>query len=81
MAKTVKIYSSPTCPYCRKTKEFLTEKGVAFDDYDVTADQDALEEMKKISGSARSIPVISVDDIVMVGFDQPRLEEVLDLFR
>ena len=81
MAKTVKIYSSPTCPYCRKTKEFLTEKGVAFDDYDVTADQDALEEMKKISGSARSIPVISVDDIVMVGFDQSHLEEVLDLSR
>lgn len=81
MAKTIKIYSSPTCPYCRKAKEFLTEKGIAFDDYDVTADQDALEEMKKISGSARSIPVISVDDVVMVGFDQSRLEEVLDLSR
>ncbi len=58
-------------------KEFLSKKGIEYTDYDVTKDRDALKEMMEISGGARSVPVISVCNEVMVGFDRDRLEQSL----
>lgn len=57
-------------------KEFLSQKGYAFTDYDVTKDRAALDEMVRISG-ARSVPVIVACNEVMVGFDKARLEQML----
>jgi glutaredoxin len=57
-------------------KEFLSQKGYTFTEYDVTKDRAALDEMVKISG-ARSVPVISACSEVMVGFDKTRLEQML----
>jgi glutaredoxin len=57
-------------------KEYLSQKGYKFTDYDVTKDRAALDEMVKISG-ARSVPVISACSEVMVGFDRTRLEQML----
>jgi alkyl hydroperoxide reductase subunit F len=59
-------------------KEFLSQKGVEYIAYDVTRDREALNEMIKISGGARSVPVISVCNDVMVGFDRDRLEQALN---
>jgi len=58
-------------------KEFLSKKGVAFTAHDVTKDKKALEEMRKISGGALRVPVISVCSEVMVGFDRDRVEMAL----
>jgi glutaredoxin len=58
-------------------KEFLSQKGVAFSAYDVTKDKGALQEMRRISGGALRVPVISVCNEVMVGFDAARLEMAL----
>ena len=58
-------------------KEFLSKKGVQFTAYDVTTDKAALEEMRKISGGALRVPVISLCNEVMVGFDRERLESAL----
>ncbi len=57
-------------------KEFLSQKGYKFTEYDVTKNRAALDEMVKISG-ARSVPVISACNEVMVGFDRTRLEQML----
>jgi glutaredoxin len=57
-------------------KEFLSQKGYKFTEYDVTKDRAALDEMVKISG-ARSVPVIAACNDVMVGFDKTRLEQML----
>lgn len=81
MSEKVKVYTTPTCPYCKMTKEFLTEKGVDFVAYDVTTDRDALKEMQRITGGARSVPVIQVCNEVMVGFDRGRLEQALTCLR
>ena len=72
----VKVYTTPTCPYCQKAKEFLSKKGINFIAYNVAKDRKALDEMVKISG-ARSVPVISVCNEVMAGFDPSRLEQML----
>ncbi len=79
-AEEIKIYSTPTCPYCRMAKEFLTQKGYAFTDYDVTKDRAALDEMVKISGG-RSVPVIVACNEVMIGFDKTRLEQMLSCIK
>ena len=57
-------------------KEFLSQKGYEFTEYDVTKDRAALDEMVKISG-ARSVPVIAACNEVMVGFDRTRLEQMI----
>jgi glutaredoxin len=57
-------------------KEFLSQKGFKFTEYDVTKDRAALDEMVKISG-ARSVPVIAACNEVMVGFERTRLEQML----
>jgi len=61
-------------------KEFLSQKGYTFTEYDVTKDRAALDEMVRISG-ARSVPVISACNEVMVGFDKSRLETMLSCFK
>ena len=81
MAEKVKIYSTPTCPFCKMTKEFLSQKGIEFIDYDVTKNREALEEMRRITDGARSVPVIAVCNEVMVGFDRDRLEQALNCLR
>ena len=50
MAKKVLVYSTPTCPYCIRVKQFLKENAVSFNDIDVSSDQDAAQEMIKKSG-------------------------------
>jgi len=61
-------------------KEFLSQKGFKFIEYDVTKDRAALDEMVRISG-ARSVPVIAACNEVMVGFDRSRLEEMLNCIK
>lgn len=57
-------------------KEYLSQKGVPYTDYDVSSDPKALEEMVKISG-ARSVPVITACGEVTVGFDKSRIDQML----
>ena len=79
-AEEIKIYSTPTWPYCKMAKEFLSQKGYKFTEYDVTKDRAALDEMVKLSG-ARSVPVIAACNDVMVGFDKTRLEQMLSCIK
>lgn len=73
---TVKVYSTPTCPYCLRAKDYLKQKNVAFQNIDVSTDKSGLDEMVKVSGQM-GVPVIVVDQEVIVGFDRDRLEELL----
>lgn len=75
MAGRVKIYSIPGCGLCDQARRYLAGKGVDVDLVDVTSDNVALQEMKKLAGSARTAPVISVCDKVLLGFNKKELEE------
>jgi len=72
----VKVYSTPTCPWCHKVKDFLKEKGVKFKDINVAEDDKAAQEMVEKSGQ-RGVPVIVIGDKVIVGFDQAAIEAEL----
>ena len=72
----VKVYSTQTCPWCHKVKEFLKEKGVKYDDIDVGADQKAANDMVEKSGQM-GVPVTDIDGKIIVGFDKDALEKAL----
>ena len=74
----VKVYSTPSCPWCFKTKEFLHAHKIPFEEIDVAADQKAAEEMIEKSGQM-GVPVTEIDGQIIVGFDEPRLRKVLKL--
>ncbi len=76
MSKKVTIYSLPTCHYCKNAKEFFKAKGIEFTDYDVAADKDKAQEMMDKSGQM-SVPVIFIDDKMIIGFDQAAIEKTL----
>ena len=74
--KKVVIYSTPTCPYCHRAKEYLSRKGIPYVDYNVAQDKDKAREMIQKSGQM-GVPVISVDNKIMVGFNQAQLDRLL----
>lgn len=78
MDKKVTIYSTPTCHFCHMTKDFLTEKGIAFTDYDVAHDLAKRQEMIQKSGQM-GVPVIFVGDEMIIGFDKERLVSTLGI--
>ena len=73
---TVKIYSTPTCPWCKKAKEFFEEKGVKYTEIDVSEDEKARDEMVEKSGQM-GVPVIEIDGEMLIGFDQEKIEKLL----
>jgi glutaredoxin 3 len=68
MAK-IEIYSGPFCPYCVRAKRLLTERGLAFTEYDVQADPDRRSEMLERSQGARTIPQVFINDRHVGGCD------------
>ena len=72
----VTLYSSPTCGYCHQAERYLTERGINFTKYDVSADPVSARRMVELTGQ-RGVPVITVDDQVIIGFDRPRLDRLL----
>jgi len=72
----VKVYSTPTCPYCKMVKTYLDEQGIKYQDFDVTQDVAAKDEMIEKSGQM-GVPVITVDGELVIGFDRERLEGLL----
>jgi len=75
-AKKVIIYSTPTCPHCHRAKEFFSQKGIVYTDYNVAGDREKAREMIEKSGQM-GVPVIFIDDVLVVGFNQARIEELL----
>ncbi|MEA2639298.1 MAG: hypothetical protein QOF51_692 [Chloroflexota bacterium] len=69
------IFTTPTCSWCRKTKEFLRSRSVPFQERDVSVDQSAAQQLYERSGQL-GVPVTLVGDEVIVGFDQPKLERL-----
>ncbi len=74
--KKVVIYSTPTCPYCKRAKEYLSRKGISYTDIDVAQDREKAREMTQKSGQM-SVPVIIINGEVIVGFNQSKLDSVL----
>jgi len=76
MAKSILVYSTPTCPYCKMAKAFLTEQGASFRDIDVSTDRPSAEEMVEKSGQM-GVPVLDIDGKIIVGFDKEAIKAAI----
>lgn len=79
----IKIYSTPTCPYCIRAKKYFSDKKIEFENIDVSFDPSRADEMVKLSGQM-GVPVIVIEDKdlpagrqVIIGFDQAEIEKAL----
>ncbi len=76
--KKITIYSTPTCVYCKMAKDFFAKNSITYDEKNVLSDLDARKEMFDKSHQM-GVPVIVIDDKVIVGFDKGTIEKALDL--
>jgi glutaredoxin 3 len=57
---TVTVYTTNSCPYCRQAEAFLTHKGVAFENIDVSDDGDMRLKLVELSGGRKTVPQIFI---------------------
>lgn len=74
--RNVVVYSTQSWPWCHRAKEYLSQKGVAYTDYDVGVDREKAREMVQKSGQM-GVPVIIIDNEIVVGFNQNLLDKLL----
>lgn len=80
--KTVTIYTTPDCQFCRELRDFLNERQISYIEHNVIDQPDRLSEMQRLTGGSASVPVIVTnrmqpDQNVFIGFDSTSLERAL----
>ena len=72
----VKVYSTPSCPWCTVAKNYLKSKNVRFEEVDVSKNREAAMEMVQKSGQ-RGVPVLDINGSIIVGFDQATIDSLI----
>ena len=72
------VYSTETCPWCTRAKDFLVEHKVNFKEKDVSKDYNAAKEMVRKSGQ-KGVPVFDINGKIFAGYDEEKLKELLGL--
>lgn len=72
----ITLYTTPSCSFCRKAKDFFQKNHVRFTEYDIARDQRRADEMVRKSGQM-GVPVIDMNGKIIVGFNQPEVERAL----
>ena len=76
----VKIYTTDTCKYCQLAKDYFKSNSIEYKEYNVAEDMEARSEMVKVSGQMR-VPVISIDENIIIGFNKDEIDKVLGLVK
>lgn len=72
----VTVYTTPTCGYCHKVKDYLKTKDVKYTEYNVAGNMQKAEEMVRKSGQM-GVPVLDINGKIIVGFNQPEIDRAL----
>lgn len=75
---SVTIYTTPSCTYCKMAKAYFQENAVQYQEKNVATDIDARNVMIQKSGQL-GVPVIEIDNKIIIGFDKPKLQELLGI--
>ena len=78
MVKQVIIYSTPACMYCKMAKEWFEKNKIQYLEYDLSSDSVKREEVFKKTGQM-AVPVIEIENEIVIGFDKPKLSKLLDI--
>ena len=76
--KQVKVYSTPTCPWCKRTKQFLEMNGITYQEFNVAEDKAAREEMIKTTNQM-AVPTIMIGSEFVIGYNEIILKDKLGL--
>ena len=76
--KKVRIFTTNMCPWCRRTKEFLKENNVEFEEINVERDREMAVKMISVSGR-NGVPQLWIGDEIIIGFDKAKIKVLLDL--
>lgn len=71
------VYSTSTCPYCNRVKDYLKSKGIKFKNIDIAKDEKYLDEMVKKSGQM-GIPVIDIGGNIIIGFEKEEIDKAVE---
>ncbi len=74
----IKLYISPTCPFCDKARDFLKQHNIEFQEIDVKHNREAAEEMVRKAGKML-VPIIEIDGKFILGFDEKEIKQTLNL--
>ena len=77
MAKVI-VYSTNSCPWCVKVKDFLKENKIDYVEHNVAEDAKALQDMEEKSGQ-RGVPVLDINGTIIVGFDRDAIKAALKM--
>ena len=74
----VKVYTTISCPWCVKTKEFLKANNIKYQEANIGEDEKARNEMFEKSGQF-GVPVTDVNGTIIVGYDKESLKKALHI--
>jgi len=74
----VRLFTTPSCPFCYTLREFLKEKGIEFEEIDVSKDKKAREEIIKKTGKLEA-PLVEINGEIMAGFDKEKILKLLNI--
>jgi len=74
----ITIYTTPSCIWCKRAKNYFNENSIAYEEKDVSVDRIAANAMIEKSGQ-RGVPVIDIDGNIIVGFDKVNIDKLLGL--
>lgn len=72
----VVVFTTSTCPWCRRAKEYLANKNLSFREVNVERDAEAAEEMVQATGQM-AVPVVKIGETWVVGFHPPTIDQTL----
>jgi len=75
---TIKIYTTPSCYYCKMAKEYFKSKNLSYEEYDVSKDISRQKEMIEKTGQF-GVPVVDINGKIVIGFDRPKINELLNI--
>lgn len=78
MKPTIIVFSTPTCSWCRKIKDYLKQNGFSFKEVDVSRDSRALADMVRKTGQ-QGVPQTWINNQAVVGFDKAKLDRLLNI--
>jgi len=73
---SIAVYTTPSCSYCRLVKDWLRQRNIRFDEYNVAADPRKADELVRKSGQM-GVPVTDINGRIVIGFNQAALEQAL----
>jgi glutaredoxin 3 len=68
----VELYTTSACPFCVRAKALLRNKGVQFEEIDVTDDDELREKMTELAGGRRTVPEVFINGQLVGGYEELR---------